>query len=94
MQALRIRAKRQKAARKPHISEITAGSNIIENIAQTKSLRLAETTMDKSSSSKSGSKIIPDEERPTNTGSGSNEEEEDNAGWVTQCGSVNVEKVY
>ena len=42
--------------------------------------RLAETTMD--SSSKSGSKIVPDEERPTNTGSGSNEEDEDNAGYV------------
>lgn len=55
--------------------------------------------MDKSSSSKSGSKIIPDEERPTNTGSGSNEEEEDNAGWVfTQLSIVcltiiNVKKV-
>lgn len=31
-------------------------------------------------SSKSGSKIIPDEERPTNTGSGSNDEDEENAG--------------
>lgn len=32
-------------------------------------------------SSKS-SKIVPEEERPTNTGSGSNEEDDENAGWV------------
>ncbi|CAO1404754.1 unnamed protein product [Diamesa tonsa] len=74
--ALRTRARKQRAARKPHISQITAGGSIIENIAASK--RLAETTMD--NSSKSGSKIIPDEERPTNTGSGSNDEDEENAG--------------
>lgn len=75
-QALRIRAKKQRAARKPHLSDLTTGGSIIENIAQTKIL--AETNMD--GSSKSGSKIMPDEERPTNTGSGSNEEDDDNAG--------------
>ena len=32
-------------------------------------------------SSKS-SKIVPEEERPTNTGSGSNDEDEENAGYV------------
>lgn len=35
-------------------------------------------------SSKS-SKIVPEEERPTNTGSGSNEEDDENAGWVDSC---------
>ncbi|CRK99667.1 CLUMA_CG012980, isoform B [Clunio marinus] len=73
--ALRTRAKKQRAARKHNISDLTAGGSIIENIAQTK--RLAETTMDGSSKS---SKIIPEEERPTNTGSGSNEDEDENAG--------------
>ncbi|XP_035772557.1 dopamine D2-like receptor isoform X1 [Anopheles albimanus] len=74
--ALRTRAKKQRAARKPHLSEITAGGSIIENIAQTK--RLAETQLD--GSTRSGSKILPDEERPTNTASGSNEEDDENAG--------------
>lgn len=71
MQALRTRARKQRAARKHNISDLTAGGSIIENIAQTK--RLAETTMDGSSKS---SKILPEEERPTNTGSGSNDEDE------------------
>ncbi|XP_037039796.1 dopamine D2-like receptor isoform X2 [Bradysia coprophila] len=71
--ALRIRAKKQKAARKPHLSELVAGGSVIENIAQTR--RLAETTLD---SSKSGSRIMPDE-APTNTASGSNEEDDENA---------------
>ncbi|KAL7038832.1 hypothetical protein ACKWTF_009709 [Chironomus riparius] len=74
--ALRIRAKKQRAARKHNISDLTAGGSIIENIAQTK--RLAETTMNDGSSK--SSKIVPEEERPTNTGSGSNEEDDDNAG--------------
>ncbi|XP_035772559.1 dopamine D2-like receptor isoform X3 [Anopheles albimanus] len=78
--ALRTRAKKQRAARKPHLSEITAGGSIIENIAQTK--RLAETQLD--GSTRSGSKILPDEERPTNTASGSNEEDDENAGVVAQ----------
>lgn len=72
-QALRIRAKKQRAARKPHLSELVTGGNVIENIAQTR--RLAETTLD---SSKSGSRIMPDEV-PTNTASGSNEDDDENA---------------
>lgn len=75
-QALRTRAKKQRAARKHNISDLTAGGSIIENIAQTK--RLAETTMD--GSSNKSSKIVPEEERPTNTGSGSNDEDDENAG--------------
>jgi dopamine receptor D2 len=71
VKALRTRARKQRAARKHNISDLTAGGSIIENIAQTK--RLAETTMDGSSKS---SKIVPEEERPTNTGSGSQDEDE------------------
>ncbi|XP_075157990.1 dopamine D2-like receptor [Haematobia irritans] len=70
--ALRSRARKQRAARKPHISELTGGS-VIENIAQTR--RLAETALD---TSRQGVRIMPDEPA-TNTGSGSNEEEEENA---------------
>ncbi|KAM7346832.1 dopamine D2-like receptor isoform 3-T4 [Cochliomyia hominivorax] len=70
--ALRSRARKQRAARKPHISELTGGS-VIENIAQTR--RLAETALD---SSRQGVRIMPDEPA-TNTGSGSNEEEDENA---------------
>ncbi|XP_055644005.1 dopamine D2-like receptor isoform X2 [Toxorhynchites rutilus septentrionalis] len=74
--ALRTRAKKQRAARKPHISEITAGGSLMENIAQTK--LATESHLD--GSTKSGScKILPDE-APTNTASGSNEEDDDNAG--------------
>lgn len=71
-QALRNRARKQKAAKRPHLSEITCGS-VIENVVQTR--RYAETTLD---SSKSVSRIVPDEPA-TNTGSGSNEEEDENA---------------
>ncbi|XP_046802559.1 dopamine D2-like receptor isoform X2 [Lucilia cuprina] len=71
--ALRSRARKQRAARKPHISELTGGS-VIENIAQTR--RLAETALD--SSRQGGVRIMPDEPA-TNTGSGSNEEEDENA---------------
>uniref|UniRef100_A0A1I8PCW6 G-protein coupled receptors family 1 profile domain-containing protein n=1 Tax=Stomoxys calcitrans TaxID=35570 RepID=A0A1I8PCW6_STOCA len=70
--ALRSRARKQRAARKPHISELTGGS-VIENIAQTR--RLAETALD---TSRQGVRIMPDEPA-TNTGSGSNEEEDENA---------------
>ncbi|XP_055547870.1 dopamine D2-like receptor isoform X3 [Wyeomyia smithii] len=84
--ALRTRAKKQRAARKPHISEITAGGSLIENIAQTKIA--AETQMD--GSTKSGScKILPDEP-PTNTASGSNEEDDDNAGVVAQITTTQI----
>lgn len=72
LQALRIRAKKQRAARKPNIADFTTGGSVIENIAQTR--RLAETTLD---CSKSGSRIMPDD-APTNTASGSNEEDDEN----------------
>lgn len=72
-QALRIRAKKQRAAKKPNLTDFTTGGSVIENIAQTR--RLAETTLD---SSKSGSRIMP-EDAPTNTASGSNEDEDENA---------------
>nr|XP_029728590.1 dopamine D2-like receptor [Aedes albopictus] len=75
--ALRTRAKKQRAARKPHISEITAGGSLIENIAQTKVA--TETHLDGSTKSAGSCKILPDE-APTNTASGSNEEDDDNAG--------------
>lgn len=70
---MRSRARKQRAARKPHLSELTGGS-VIENIAQTR--RLAETALD--SGRQSGVRIMPDEPA-TNTGSGSNEEEDENA---------------
>ncbi|XP_030381529.1 dopamine D2-like receptor [Scaptodrosophila lebanonensis] len=70
--ALRSRARKQRAARKPHLSELTGGS-VIENITQTR--RLAETALD---SSRHGSRIMPDE-AATNTASGSNEEDDENA---------------
>uniref|UniRef100_A0A1B0FK81 G-protein coupled receptors family 1 profile domain-containing protein n=1 Tax=Glossina morsitans morsitans TaxID=37546 RepID=A0A1B0FK81_GLOMM len=70
--ALRSRARKQRAARKPHLSEL-AGGSVIENVAQTR--RLAETALD---SSRQASRIMPDEPA-TNTGSGSNEEEDENA---------------
>ncbi|XP_062563629.1 dopamine D2-like receptor [Armigeres subalbatus] len=75
--ALRTRAKKQRAARKPHISEITAGGSLIENIAQTKIA--TETQLDGSTKSAGSCKVLPDE-APTNTASGSNEEDDDNAG--------------
>ncbi|XP_055300316.1 dopamine D2-like receptor isoform X2 [Sitodiplosis mosellana] len=71
--ALRMRAKKQRAAKKPNLADFTTGGSVIENIAQTR--RLAETTLD---SSKSGSRIMPDD-APTNTASGSNEDEDENA---------------
>lgn len=76
-QALRQRAAKQRAARKPHLTELATGGNVIENVAQTR--KLAETTLDGSGSgSKSGSRIMADEV-PTNTASGSNEDDDDNA---------------
>ncbi|XP_031626590.1 dopamine D2-like receptor isoform X2 [Contarinia nasturtii] len=71
--ALSLRAKKQRAAKKPNLTDFATGGSVIENIAQTR--RLAETTLD---SSKSGSKIMPDD-APTNTASGSNEDEDENA---------------
>ncbi|KAL1402287.1 hypothetical protein pipiens_001876 [Culex pipiens pipiens] len=74
--ALRKRAKKQRAARKPHISEITAGGSLMEN---TVAKLATETHLDGSTKSGGSCKILPDEP-PTNTASGSNEEDDDNAG--------------
>lgn len=73
--ALRIRARRAKASRKPHLTDLKPGI-VIENVAQTR--RLAETTLGASTllpSSGGGSSYI--EEGPTCTGSGSQEEDDD-----------------
>ncbi|XP_038118320.1 dopamine D2-like receptor isoform X2 [Culex quinquefasciatus] len=78
--ALRKRAKKQRAARKPHISEITAGGSLMEN---TVAKLATETHLDGSTKSGGSCKILPDEP-PTNTASGSNEEDDDNAGVVAQ----------
>lgn len=63
LQALRIRAKKQRAAKKPPVcGDTTTGATtavVIENVAQTR--RLAETALH--------------DDRATNTGSGSNEED-------------------
>jgi hypothetical protein len=64
-QALRNRARKAKAARKPNLADIKPGS-VIENIAQTR--RLAETTLGPTLVAPSSAM---EEERPTNTGSGS-----------------------
>jgi dopamine D2-like receptor len=64
-QALRNRARKAKAARKPNLADIKPGS-VIENIAQTR--RLAETTLGPTLVAPSSGM---EEERPTNTGSGS-----------------------
>ncbi|KAM3961538.1 LOW QUALITY PROTEIN: dopamine D2-like receptor [Aphomia sociella] len=65
--ALRNRAKKQRAAKKPPVSgEPTTGATtavVIENVAQTR--RLAETTLH--------------DDRPTNTGSGSNEDDHEDS---------------
>ncbi|KAF6204823.1 hypothetical protein GE061_018986 [Apolygus lucorum] len=67
--ALRTRAKKQRAARKP---ESERPGMVIENVAQTR--RLAETTL-VASALLPGSSV--DDERPTNTGSGSQDEDDD-----------------
>ncbi|XP_073982039.1 dopamine D2-like receptor [Rhodnius prolixus] len=69
--ALRTRAKKARAARKPD-SELKPGI-VIENVAQTR--RLAETTLVASALLPAGSSV--DDERPTNTGSGSQDEEDE-----------------
>ena len=68
-QALRIRARKAKASRKPHLTDLKPGI-VIENVAQTR--RLAETTLGTSTllpSSGGASSYL--EEGPTCTGSGS-----------------------
>jgi hypothetical protein len=75
-QALRTRARKQRAARRPHVGEIKPGS-VIENLAQTR--RLAETAL--VGVGVSADAVPPptcslqestlEDDKPTNTGSGS-----------------------
>lgn len=69
LQALNLRARKAKAARRPQLSRDMKPGIIIENVAQTKR-RLAETTLLATASLAPGSSSIIDE-GPTNTGSGS-----------------------
>ncbi|XP_023289021.1 dopamine D2-like receptor [Orussus abietinus] len=66
--ALRNRAKKARAARKPNLGMIKPGS-IIENIAHTR--RFAETALG------AAALVAPGLEEPTNTASGSNEDEDE-----------------
>ncbi|XP_067206278.1 dopamine D2-like receptor isoform X3 [Linepithema humile] len=66
--ALRNRAKRARASRKPNLGDIKPGS-IIENIAHTR--RFAETALG------AAALVAPGIEEPTNTASGSNEDEDE-----------------
>ncbi|XP_024867152.1 dopamine D2-like receptor isoform X4 [Temnothorax curvispinosus] len=66
--ALRNRAKRARASKKPNLSNIKPGS-IIENIAHTR--RFAETALG------AAALVAPGIEEPTNTASGSNEDEDE-----------------
>ncbi|XP_036145420.1 dopamine D2-like receptor isoform X2 [Monomorium pharaonis] len=72
--ALRNRAKRARASRKPNLGDIKPGS-IIENIAHTRSgysvARFAETALG------AAALVAPGIEEPTNTASGSNEDEDE-----------------
>ncbi|XP_049875208.1 dopamine D2-like receptor [Pectinophora gossypiella] len=64
--ALRLRAKKQREAKRPPVSEMTTGvptAVVIENVAQTR--QLAETVLH--------------DDRPTNTGSGSNEDDHEDS---------------
>lgn len=65
--ALRNRARKAKATKKPNAGDILPGS-VIENVIQTR--RLAETALGEPL--RSGGGISLEDERPTNTGSGSN----------------------
>ncbi|XP_011334384.1 dopamine D2-like receptor isoform X3 [Ooceraea biroi] len=66
--ALRNRAKKARASRKPNLGDIKPGS-IIENIAHTR--RFAETALG------AAALVAPGIEEPTNTASGSNEDEDE-----------------
>lgn len=73
VQALRVRARKQRAARKPHLGDIKPGS-VIENMAQTR--RLAETALVGAGVSAtlpppSTASLTLEDDKPTNTGSGS-----------------------
>ncbi|XP_055691785.1 dopamine D2-like receptor isoform X2 [Lutzomyia longipalpis] len=78
--ALRVRARKQRAARKQNISDLETGGSVIENIAETR--KFAETML-----SKNGSNPIADEERLTNTASGSGEADDDIIGVMAQISS-------
>ena len=67
LQALSNRARKAKAARKPNASDCRTDT-VLENLAQTR--RLAETALGTSSLAAPTSSGL-EEERPTNTGSGS-----------------------
>lgn len=69
LQALNLRARKAKAARRPQLNRDMKPGIIIENVAQTRR-RLAETTLLATASLAPGSSSIIDE-GPTNTGSGS-----------------------
>jgi hypothetical protein len=69
LQALNLRARKAKAARRPQLARDMKPGIIIENVAQTRR-RLAETTLLATASLAPGSSSIVDE-GPTNTGSGS-----------------------
>ncbi|VVC29103.1 Hypothetical protein CINCED_3A002853 [Cinara cedri] len=73
--ALNLRARRAKAARRPQLNRDMKPGIIIENVAQTRR-RLAETTLLATASLAPGSSSIIDE-GPTNTGSGSQDDEEE-----------------
>ncbi|KAL4122497.1 hypothetical protein QTP88_014819 [Uroleucon formosanum] len=73
--ALNLRARKAKAARRPQLSRDMKPGIIIENVAQTRR-RLAETTLLATASLAPGSSSIIDE-GPTNTGSGSQDDEEE-----------------
>ncbi|XP_050541972.1 dopamine D2-like receptor isoform X2 [Daktulosphaira vitifoliae] len=73
--ALNIRARKAKAARRPQLGRDLKPGIIIENVAHTRR-RLAETTLLATASLAPGSTSIIDE-APTNTGSGSQDEEEE-----------------
>ncbi|XP_024084448.1 dopamine D2-like receptor isoform X1 [Cimex lectularius] len=87
--ALRTRAKKARAARRPE-AELKPGI-VIENVAQTR--RLAETTL-VASALLPGSSV--DEERPTNTGSGSqlNYCFEDSSVGFSICQDSNMQAIY
>ncbi|XP_025417989.1 dopamine D2-like receptor [Sipha flava] len=73
--ALNLRARKAKAARRPQLARDMKPGIIIENVAQTRR-RLAETTLLATASLAPGSSSIVDE-GPTNTGSGSQDDEEE-----------------
>ncbi|XP_050432810.1 dopamine D2-like receptor [Adelges cooleyi] len=89
--ALNLRARKAKAARRPQIGRDMKPGIIIENVAQTRR-RLAETTLLATASLAPGSSSIIDE-GPTNTGSGSqDEEEEGNSPGSDDCHIIQNDK--